>query len=309
MRWSYRSPLVVGIACGAALVVFGCVGLLEPRSGLRSRTTSGPSPLAESSTLFYPLDIGNHWSYTNDIVVQDIPADGPPTEFVIHLPTDMDLVGTAEHLGRTYVVRRETVSGFPHDHLYRQDKTGLYNVDPDPADVARVARAIDTQAVISRSLGNVSEKVRNAYALALTRLLERQDAIRGMALNLGSGAPIEAVTEGPLPGEIAILQYPIAPSKTWHVREDPLMIYTVEAPEVLSLPAGSFNGWRIRIDTPPFPGLTESAWVWYGRAGLLQIVTHEVTVAVDENGNTLGTVVADQKQQLTGLSLVRSMGS
>jgi hypothetical protein len=140
-------------------------------------------------------------------------------------------------------------------------------------------------------------------------MIEKQSAIRLAALH-GRFTPSSnaQAAAGPLAGEIAVLRYPLAPSKTWHVREDPLFIKTVEGQEGLDLPAGSFSGWRIRIDSELF-GPNDRVHVWHGRDGLLQLEAHTEGLVVDENGNVLGTIVGDQAQRLSGLSLVRNAGS
>jgi len=141
----------------------------------------------------------------------------------------------------------------------------------------------------------------------LTRSLEKHGAIRTAVLH-GVRSGVIGVSSGPLSGEIALLRYPLAPSKTWHVREDPLFVYTVEGQESLDLPAGSFTGWRIRIDSDLF-GPDVLAHVWYGRDGLLQLQAHVVGQITDENGNVIGTIVSDQVQSLSEISLVKKNAS
>lgn len=311
-----KSPLVLVLGSLWLLVLAGCVQLMAPnrslqQRSLQQRSTGGSSPFAQSSSLFHPLDIGNHWEYQNDFTFRLTPIGGPPGDpSVNHSVLDVDLTGTEERFGREYVVQRESDDqGYEASFLYRQDKTGLYNADPVTAQAARVTRAVDPAAFVARSLPNASEKVLAAYRAAMTRVMEKQSAIRLAALH-GRLAPSSnaQAAAGPLAGEIAVLRYPLSPSKSWHVREDPLFVKTVETQESLALPAGSFNGWRIRIDSELF-GPNDRVHVWHGRDGLLQLEAHVEGVVTDENGNVLGTIVSDQVQRLSDLSLVKNAGA
>jgi hypothetical protein len=283
--------------------------LMGPQS--RVEPSSAVAPSAQESGLFYPLTIGNHWEYQNDFSFRITPVGGTPGDpNVNHSVLDVDLTGTEERFGREYVVQREADDqGYEANFLYRQDKSGLYNADPVTAQAAPVTRTVDPAALVARLLPNAPESVRNAYRAALTRMLEKQSAIR-LAAFRGRLTPTSnaQAAAGPLAGEIAVLRYPLAPSKTWHVREDPLFVKTVEGQEGLDLPAGSFNGWRIRIDSEFF-GANDQVHEWYGRDGLLQLEVHVEGVVTDENGNVIGTVVSDQSQRLSVVSLVRNAGS
>jgi len=307
---------ILAIGTGGVVVslsIYGCVGLLEPKL----RMTGGPllrsSPdatAAASSSLFYPLEIGNHWAYGRTFSVQITPVGGDPQPAeTIESSMDADLVGTEQRFGREYVVQVETVDegggSFESRYLYRQDKSGLYNADPEPTSAARVAgRDANGAAAWARALDRAPQATRGAYRLALARLIEKQNAFRDVALHgRASMAARIGATSGPLAGEIALLRYPLSTSSTWHVREDPLVVYTVEGQEGVALPAGKFNTWRIRIDWPGVFGPNDRAHVWYGRDGLIQLIGHFEGEATDANGNPIGTVVSDQTQALSALSL------
>lgn len=310
MRWR-TSPLVLAFGSLSVLALAGCVQLMAPSRVLEQRSTIGSSAFDQASSLFHPLDIGNHWEYQNEFSYRLIPTGGPPGEpSVERWVLDVDVTGTEERFGREYKVQRESDGqGYEANYLYRQDKSGLYNADPVTVQAGRMTRAVDPAAFVARSLPNASESVRNAYRAALSRLMEKQSAIRQAALQ-GRLTPMSSVqaADGPLAGEIAVLRYPLAPSKTWHVREDPLFVKTVESQEGLDLPAGSFNGWRIRIDSVFF-GPDDRVHVWHGRDGLLQLEAHLEGVATDENGNVVGTIVSDELHQLSEVSLVGISGS
>src|SRR5262245_44826271 len=119
-----KSPTVLGFWFTVALACSGCMQSMAPERPLQQRSTIDANPLAQSSRLFYPLDIGNHWSYEQSLVVVIVPtggAPGPPEEFQTSF--DADLVGTEQRFGREYVVQRESYEeGFAIQFLYRQDK-------------------------------------------------------------------------------------------------------------------------------------------------------------------------------------------
>jgi len=295
-----KSPLIPICCMLSMLMLGGCMQLMTPDATLEQRATT---PLAQESSLFYPLDIGNHWGYENRFSFVITPTGGTPGDpSVEESALDVDVVGTEERFGRLYTVQRESdpQGSYQSDFLYRQDKTGLFNADPAPS---ISARAHDVEAIVSRLAGTATPSVQQA----LTRSLEKHGAIRTAVLH-GVRSGVIGVSSGPLSGEIALLRYPLAPSKTWHVREDPLFVYTVEGQESLDLPAGSFTGWRIRIDSDLF-GPDVLAHVWYGRDGLLQLQAHVVGQITDENGNVIGTIVSDQVQSLSEISLVKKNAS
>src|SRR5262245_16816525 len=311
--WSSVFIRVAGLGL-AAFAFVGCVGSLDPmapveaRNGIsgRARTGAGDQPTAG---LFYPLDIGNHWAVERDITTQIVPNQGEPgAPYVGESTIDVDLVGTGQRFGREYVVQRETrhINGFDLaiDFLYRQDKGGLYNADPEPASAALTFRdPVDLSMVdglVPRT--GASDEQRLAYRHALRQVMEVRERVARIARSgfraSASGRP------GPLTGEVGLLQYPLHTNATWHVREDPLVVYTVEANESLVLPAGTFKAWRIAIDWPAIFGPNDQALVWYGRDGLLKLQVHVEANAVDDEGNIYGKAVTHETQDLTALSLV-----
>jgi hypothetical protein len=260
-----------------------CVGLMEPR---RDLARIGPSASSSGGSLFYPLEVGNHWEYQNDLTLRVTPTDPslPPDEQHVVATLQVDLTGTEDHGGLTYVVQREGDGTSASQFLYRQDRSGLFNLD---------AAATQTRPA---SWSRTVQGTRPSLRAAVARVMATQSAIRAAI----HGGRFDGFA-GAAPGEITILRYPLAPSKSWHVREDPLFVYTVEKQEGLDLPAGAFNGWRIRIDSDLF-GANDRVHVWYGRDGLLRLDAHVEGTVTDENGNVTGTVVSDQVQALADLS-------
>ncbi len=235
---------------------------------------------------------------------------------MVYSAVEADLVGTEERFGREYVVQRETYrddrQSLELRFLYRQDRGGLYNADPETmagAEVAsrsRDAERLASVATMAQALRGDPDAARRAYREVLLRVLEKHDRIRDLALRgrVLAQTRAGAARPGPLEGEIALLRYPLHPHRSWRVREDPLVVYTVEGQETLELPAGLINGWRIRIDWPGFLGPGDHVHVWYGRRGFLKLLAHVEGPAVDETGNPYGRVVSDELQVLAALSLV-----
>jgi hypothetical protein len=72
---------------------------------------------------------------------------------------------------------------------------------------------------------------------------------------------------------------------------------TVEAEETLRTPAGNIPAWRIRMKRP-FEGPHDSTYVWYSRAGYLQLVSHVESQLQD------GSLVrSDHTHYLTSISI------
>ena len=294
------NPLVL-VGAASILTLAGCVQLMAPKAAPEVRAFA--SPLAQESSLFYPLDIGNHWGYENTLSIVITPTGGTPGDpSVFESALDVDLVGTEERFGRQYTVQRESdpQNGYSSDFLYRQDKTGLFNADPEPS---TSARAHDVDAIVARLGGAATPSVQRAYRAAAARLMVKQAALRTAALHGARSAGIGAIAEA-LSGEITLLRYPLAVSKSWHVREDPLFVYTVEGQETIDLPAGRFSGWRIRIDSELF-GPDVAAHVWYGHDGLLRLELQAAGEITDDTGAVIGTMVSDQIQALSEISLVK----
>src|SRR5881296_2929127 len=117
---SMRNPLSAGLWLFVILSIPGCVGLLEPEPPLGRHGAPFSRPDADrggstavlraaSPVLFYPLDLGNHWTYARTFSVQIVPVGAPPEPPRVFRSTmDADLVGTKERFGREYVVQLET---------------------------------------------------------------------------------------------------------------------------------------------------------------------------------------------------------
>ena len=291
---------VMGIA--AALTLSSCAAPLDPVVPLDPHgqgfsqvleANEGTSSPHASGGAFYPLTLGNHWEYARTFTVQVFPTDGPPSPTLMSLATlDKDLIGTEQRFGRVYVVQLETYreeqGEFQIRFLYRQDRGGLYNADPGPLSGKTTTRGRERNTI--EALADRSTRIDptlRSHRQSILRLLEKHELVRALALS-GRAPELDRPRPGPLPGEIALLRYPLHTHRQWIVREDPLFVYTVEGQEVLDLPAGRFNGWRIEIDLPDLFGPNDRAHVWYGRDGQLKLAAHFEGEATDEAGNVVG---------------------
>ena len=323
--------VLVGLACSAALLAAGCgtldqgpgeslgegIGETELRSG---QDPLGPGGRASDEKGFFPLDMGNMWTYTGELVL--VIDDGPP--FVTETREVRSIVGTEERFGREYVIEKQfnidedgdTLS--PSWYRYRQDRAGLYLADiaANEPPLGRFARGaypgrvrdsrLERMARIwSRISVRVSAEDRRAYNRAWENLCLKLRAIESVT---GTDSRFAALSKGPpggvLPEEITMLKYPLHPSQEWAIRDDPFYVgAAVETHVVLDLPPGRIGGYRIRIDNSLF-GPNDRALGWYGRDGFLGSEIHVESEILDPNGNPLGTMVLDDELFLGTLDLV-----
>jgi len=282
-----------------------------PRSALESGAiTLGrnePFGPGEPGAGFYPLAIGNSWSYATSFQVTVLDSAGNVFEsFGVTGTSDRSLTGVATIFARSYVEEDwiDHESGQPEAILfsvfYRQDRSGLYEADPPftsitplpvrPASATPGPAALRSAAISRAFHGRVSRS-------ALNSMLERLDQMTGGGRR---GRP----RGGPLDHEITRLSYPLRPGAHWVIRADPRFESTVERVGPIDEPAGRFVGARIRIDSEFF-GPKDHVELRYGRAGFLGLSAHTESIATDEAGNVIGTMVAEQRQDLTALKLRR----
>ena len=155
---------------------------------------------------------------------------------------------------------------------------------------------------ISRTL---EAEHRDAYRRSLDDLCLRLRVIDSAIGRITGPAPVlQGPPGGVLPDEITLLKYPLHPSQEWTIRDDPFYVFgAVEAHEVLDLPPGRMNGYKIRIDNGLF-GPSDWGYVWYGRDGYLGLTAHLETEILDPNGNPMGALVFDEHTLLESLDLV-----
>lgn len=269
--------------------------LLGPGLGIR------PSG---SAAAFYPLQVGNRWDYTNHlrlVVEPDAGVPQPPTELT--MPWAAEVIGTTTVNSRAYFLQAEydprvaaPLVGVP----IRQDRGGLYQWDPvrdGPAD------AWQTRVRGALRRATVGLREQQAFQRAADRLAQRLSLVqRGFLRDLSLPGP------EPAPGEIAFLRYPLRPGAQWVVRAQPLFSRRVVGIELLQLPAGRFEAWRIEGTSELF-GPADHATFWYSREGLVSVRFHAESEATDELGNHVGRLIADSEQDLVSLRLGAGIAS
>lgn len=314
---------IAGIAV-LALSLTACSKVTAPvrsdaeRMSAASAKAADPAPAAANGGggSFYPLEIGNRWSFDHSFAVYLDPDDGPPGPVVgIEDTRVRDIVCVENLAGRTYAVERHRDGSAPEWWLrQRQDEAGLYELDFDvatppactgvtgrrifDAEAAAARRSEQAWAAIASKLANPAHQA--AYRAAWDRLQARASAIR-QALGTGPGIPRAAAGGGVEPGEITRLKYPLHPGARWVIRADPRFESVVEGAEALDLAVGHLPAWRIRIENE-FLGPADHAHVWYGTSGYLKLVVHFEVEATDPDGR-IGVLIVDESEVLTDLAL------
>jgi hypothetical protein len=327
-----EEAVLIGLGCLLVFLMAGC-GTLDQgpeaetiaESGLAAGSGNGqelfgPDDRASGQNGFFPLDIGNRWTYAGEITIA---IDGGLPS-VIETREERSLIGTEERFGREYVLEErfdidedgDTLS--PFWFRYRQDRAGLYGADiaanEPPLDgfakASYVAGAVGSRSERMAGLWNrisrtVRAEDRDAYyrgweALCLKlRAIESATGMRARPTTVSQGPP-----GGVLPEEIALLKYPLHPSQEWTARDDPFYVFcAVLCHELLDLTPGRMNGWKIEIDNTLF-GPDDWAHVWYGREGFLGQAAHLEAQVLETNGNPMGTMVYDEHYFLESLDLV-----
>ena len=276
----------------------------------------------------FPLQIGNHWRAVADDYYRTEPLNGPPyNEVRIHTDYARSLIGTEVLFDRPYVVMEETwtqnnpFTGEPRTGSYwiryRQDASGLYEADvaattPPTLDTRNEATttpsagtsAMSRMLALSASLASsIPEEQRSAFQAAWDKVHARAELVRSVFRKSSPTSNLGNLPNGLLPGEITRLRYPLRPGSKWEIRPDPLFSSEVEAIEHLSLPAGPFPAYRIRIDNEAL-GPADVVHLWMGRSGQLAVRFHFEAEATDSQGNVIGRVIDDYNEVLHEVSLV-----
>jgi hypothetical protein len=193
-------------------------GLPEGRAGAASK------PGREAATRFYPLEVGNEWTYSYGSVDEILsPAGG--------------LIGHSDSYSewRRSIVCETTID----------QKKGF------------------VQRSSIRVVGSTTE--RSAFSL----LREDRDGLHEVFPRTAADPCAQTIS---LAGALMTmpLQYPLHPGATWTVRgrdgARPAVVATVEKQEVITIPAGRFRAYRIRLvggDIEP----EAVQYVWYGKEG------------------------------------------
>lgn len=255
---------------------------------------------------FYPLALGNSWSYTGERSM----LIGDNESYNVSVQEIRTITGTEELFGREYVLEEQfsIISGDiePDDTItywsrYRQDRAGLYAADvatnTPPGEILVMIRT-PWEKLWQRSIEKLesvdkkaAERVRIAHFNKIAAVNELLG--RGNSRALQTGPP-----GGILPDEIQRLKYPLHPRQEWIIRDTPLFYSVVEKHEVLELPAGRMNGWKIRVYNE-FLGNNDIVYLWYGRSGFLGMTVHLETTM----DGVYGTVISDENLFLVSYDL------
>jgi hypothetical protein len=255
LRAALSGPLLL------ALALAGCSGPVAPRSAA-APSQPAASAAAREPRLFYPLDLGNHWRFHRVLSTQG--------QVVRRSRIDHDLVCVDGIGGRAYVVDRltqtdSTVVGPLTYHQWvrsRQDPSGLYEADvdigtPPPCDPGTVLAEPPPLDAALLDPGPGGDAAREAVA----RVQRIEELLMGRRSTAADG-------------ELTRLRYPLVVGRTWTVRSAPIAFSsTVEALEVLSLPFGPVQAYRIRTDAE-VAGPRDRVVTWYGRGGMLGMFVH-----------------------------------
>jgi hypothetical protein len=288
-----RALLAVVLAFGTATGCSNSSNLdpLERHAGrLLATKPNGVSTAGYGSASFYPLEIGNEWTYGGHISFVSFGAHPTPqgdTLVSLEFTESHRLVGAEEREGRSYLVREEyraEAEPFGSETVtwsrLRQDRTGLYAADVDASEPPSAVGSPSTSSIRTLATERLATTFGSALAAkgvpqaAIERLQERWEnaraAVRGSRTALTRGG-------GPLGGELTWLQYPLRPGTGWDIRSDFPWPAHVDRIEVLYTPAGRMPAYR--IETDPF-GTTvgQGEWIrlWYGRSGYLGYSIHLV---------------------------------
>jgi hypothetical protein len=321
--------VVSGLSIAALLLVLGCGSMDQGPGDFESPT--GTLPVAADEALhqsgdqasvnggFYPLAIGNEWTYRSDFVV----TMGGDTSSAGEASERRTIIGMEERFGRPYFLEQQTTTDEDGDTLtvywlrYRQDRSGLYEADiaiTEPP-LSRLSRAFYVAgrggtreerlaAAWRRLSANSPRASAEAYQKAWNQLERRLRAIHAsLGMDPGTVPRIAGRRGGVLPEELTRLHYPLHPSAEWVILDDPLVAATVESHDVLDLPSGKMSGWKIRLMSNLY-GPNDTVIYWYGRDGFLGSQVHVETEARDASGNPIGKITIEESLFLVDYSLV-----
>ncbi|MEJ2721805.1 MAG: hypothetical protein P8181_11805 [bacterium] len=317
-----------------AVVQCGCRAPLYDPAAPRSTGTDGADgPRSSRARVqshpgrgFYPLALGNHWTYERRFEIRIIPIDdaGEPltgeTRDVFEGTVERRLTGSEALFDRDYRVESLVlyVAGDPDTvrewRRYRQDRAGLYLADVSlhqppagspPGSGVRVngagRGALHPGIPRWDRIAHLFETMPSSAARDGWR--RHADRIRRVRALLAPGALPTGPPGGPNAEEIVLLQYPLHPAAAYAIRSEPFHVDSVvEALEVIDLPAGRFVGYRIRIENELLDP-DDQVYVWRGRCGELGSSIHVETLAMDVETGEVVRIITEETDWLSGLDL------
>ncbi len=313
------------VICVLAVSLSGCSksSPLEPLAKGAAASAGNQTPAAAASgygsSSFYPLGIGNTWTYEGGGSIRAISGgDGSPGQDFSYAFTEVHrLIGTTHHEGTAYVVEEEVHQEIPEspygpvtfwDRL-RQDPQGLFSLDT----LLQEPPAMDPNGIIAAA---ASPRMGHAFGVDVAGMrregvsqasIERFAARVEMFREAAHGIARRGDASPPSGLELKRLVYPLHPGLNWSIRSDFPWPVRVGKMEALDTPAGKFSAFR--IDVNPFGNLIqEGEWIriWYSREGFLGYSIHTFLEGTNEDGEPTGiTYVADETMKVTSMHIER----
>ena len=317
----------------ALILTAGCARTVQdvtgPSNGTISDLELDPQAIVFGSgsagdhgpALFYPLDVGNHWSYQATFVNTVIDSAGTGFSEVFHSTGEHVLQCSSASGEFTYVAEHQTSTG---DHgksdnwiVYRQDGRGLYELDgagpPFTCGVtaggfsAGGPAAAEEPLLAQAERGWASRKPSVSAAREMwlqrewTRQIQLHRQIRAeLGLAPGVRPPI-GPGGGVRPGEITRLRYPMRLGQSWTIRDSPLFASRVVARQAVRTPAGTVGAYKIQITSELF-GPDDRVYLWYGQVGYVGLIAQVRSETVDPLGN-ITTMVTQEQELLTDFQI------
>jgi len=315
--------LILAIAL-VAVCLTGCsksppLGPLATTGAAANASGAGVTEAAGfGSGAFYPLTIGNAWTYEGGGSARVLSGGSqPPEDFSYAFTETRRLIGTTHHEGTAYVVEEQVHHSVPESSYgpdtwwsrMRQDRSALFALDtllqsPPTIDEARVAASPAHGASHPYRIDSAAWLRNGSKDPALARFADRvemmREAVRGITRrDAGPAAPSGL--------ELRFLVYPLHPGVSWSTRPDFPWPVWVDGIENLITPAGKFSAYRIGVN--PF-GTTvhEGEWIylWYSRQGYLGYSIHTFSLATGPDGQPTGAVyVLDDSMRVTSVQVAR----
>jgi hypothetical protein len=325
------------VACRQALTPIdhsstsSLTGLDITADGLSSTELPDASHGGLSQNGFYPLAVGNRWTYHDVFELKVDYFDGSPSTSD-RVESDIEWAQVCEetHFGRPYMVQRETTvdpfGTFVFWFRERQDPRGLYGLEifdppacapaaPAPSSsVSPRGRVTESEARGRMGPGSWSEDLSSRLVAKLSRsmtpdaarattaaILDKAERFRAIARDCGRrhGRP-----GGPQAGELFELSYPLRIGKQWVFRDDDVHIERkVTGIEVRDVLGKKTLAYRIHLISDLF-GDTD-ADLFYSRRGFLGLKVSGTSLAVDDQGNPIGIVTSVETRTVTGIHVDR----
>ena len=307
-------------------------GLDVTANGLSATELPESSHGGVSANGFYPLEVGNRWTYHDVFDLTIDYFDGSPSTSD-HIESDIEWAHVCEEtrLGRTYTVQRETTvdpfGTFVFWFRERQDPRGLYGLDfSDPPACAPVAAppslsvaprggVTGTESSGRMSTGTWSEELSSRLVARLSKSMSADAARATTAAILDKAERFRAIARdcgrrhgrpgGPQAGELFELSYPLRIGKQWVFRDDDVHIERkVTGIEVRDVLGKKTLAYRIHLISDLF-GDTD-ADLFYSRRGFLGHKVSGTSLAVDDQGNPIGTVTSVETRTVSDIHIGRS---